>query len=561
MKRGPARTALLVAACALVAFSPALRAGFLGWDDDKNFLETQGWRGFSPENLRWMATTFHGGPYQPLSWLSIAIDHALYGMDARGYHATNLVLHAATAVAFFFFARSLFALAASERRDVVAATAALLFAVHPLRVESVAWITERRDVLSGVFFVLSLLLYLAFASGERRRRLAYAGSLVAFVLALLAKASALGLPIVLLLLDRWPLRRPLRGALAEKVPFALAAAGFGALALAGQASLPHGMRTIGQHGPVERVAQAAYAAVFYPAKTLLPVRISPIYELPARLDPGEPRFVVAVALAAAVSALLVARRKTLPAAAVAWGSYLALLAPVSGIVQTGPQLVADRYSYLPCMPFALLAAALLVARTERTAIVLAAPVVLVLGLAAWKQTRWWRDTETLFARALEIDPKSAVAHRVVARMQALRGAKEEAERNYRAAIELRPDVALPHNNLGLLLLDEGRVDEAVSEFREALRAQDDYQRARSNLGGALARTGDLRGAEAVLREAVRRDPSDAGARANLGLVLLRQDRAGEALAEFEAALRTDPGSSEASAGLAQARAKLGKRDP
>src|SRR5262249_32341534 len=151
-----------------------------------------------------------------------------------------------------------------------------------------------------------------------------------------------------------------------KVPFALASAGFGVLALAGQASLPHGMRTIEQHGPVERLAQAAYAAVFYPAKTLVPVRLSPIYELPARLDAGEPRFVVAVGLAAAITALLVARRRTLPAAAVAWGSYLALLAPVSGVVQTGPQLVADRYSYLPCMSFALLAAGFLVSRSERT---------------------------------------------------------------------------------------------------------------------------------------------------------------------------------------------------
>lgn len=564
MKRAHAGAAVLIAACVLAAFSPAFSGGFLYWDDDKNFLETQGWRGLGLENLRWMATTLRGGPYQPLSWLSIGIDHAIFGMDARGYHATNVLLHAATAVAFFYLARRIFALAVPgmPRKEIAAACAALLFAVHPLRVESVAWITERRDVLSGVFVALSLLAYLSCAAGNlRKRRLAYIASLIAFVLALLAKASALALPVVLLLIDRWPLRRPLRASLLEKVPFAIVAAVFGAVALVGQASLPHGMRTIEEHGPLDRLAQAAYAALFYPAKTLLPIRLSPIYELPTTFDPFSPRFVGAACLAIAVTAIAVVRRRRAPAAAVAWGAFLVLLAPVSGIVQTGPQLVADRYSYLPCISFALLAAGCLFARAPRIAPVIASAVVLVLGAATWKQTRYWRDTETLFARALELDPESSIAHGVVARMLAMRGARDEAQTHYRRAIELAPRRPLPHNNLGLLLFEEGRYDEAVFEFREALRVQDDYGRARVNLGAALVKVGDPRGGEAVLREALRRDPADPGARTNLGLALLAQDRAAEAVLELEAALRANPSSAEARAGLARARAKLGKQAP
>jgi len=363
------------------------------------------------------------------------------------------------------------------------------------------------------------------------------------------------------LLDSWPLRRRLRGSRIEKIPFALGSAVFAAVALVGQASLPHGMRTMEEHGVLERLAQAAYAVVFYPAKTLLPARLSPLYEFPAEFEPLAPKFLVAALVALAVTAIVVARRRSAPAAGVAWGSFLVLLAPVSGIVQTGPQLVADRYSYLPCLSFAMLGAGFLFSRASRIAAPIAALVVLALGVATWRQTRYWRDTETLFARALELDPGSPIAHDVVARMLAMRGEREAAQAHYRRAIELAPDRPIPHNNLGLLYFQEGRFDDAVLEFREALRAQDDYARARVNLGAALVKAGDARGGEAVLREALRRDPADPGARTNLGLALLAQDRAADAAAELETALRANPASTEARAGLARARAKLGKQAP
>jgi Tfp pilus assembly protein PilF len=538
----------------LLAFSPAFSAGFLYWDDDKNFFENTLWRGLSADHLRWMATTFRGGPYQPLSWLSLAIDHAFFGMAPRGYHAVNVALHAGTAVAFYFLARKLLI------REAAALAAALFFAVHPLRAESVAWITERRDVLSGLFYVLSVLAYVHVDPEDRsrRRRILLALSLVSFLLGLLSKASGMTLPLVLLLLDRWLLRREGRAVWFEKAPFALLALVFAALAWLGQASVPHELRGLGEHGISERIAQAAYAAVFYPAKTFVPARLSPIYDLPAPFDWTSGRFLGASVVAAVATAGAFLARRSLPAAWTAWAAFLVILAPVSGLVQAGPQLVADRYSYLSCMPFALLAAGALFAALPRGAPAAALAVVAALGVLTWEQTRLWRDTETLFTHALELDPESPIAHDVVGRMLAMRGETEKAAEHYRRSIELAPDRAVPHNNLGLLLLQQGRVDDAIVEFRAALRAQDDSARARTNLGAALLRRGDLAEAERVLREVAAGKPRDPGARTNLAQVLIAENRLDEAIVELNAALAASPNLAEAHEGLAQVYAKLGR---
>jgi Tfp pilus assembly protein PilF len=556
----------LIAAAVIGAFTPALHAGFVYWDDDKNFLDNARWRGLSLEHLRWMATTFHGGPYQPLSWLTLGIDHALWGMDPRGYHLTNVLLHAIGAVAFFRLALRLLPLCTPKLEGKTltwaSASSALLFAVHPLRVESVAWITERRDVLSGIFFTLSILAYLRSATDPEPsgRRGAYAASLACLLLCLLAKASGIVVPVVLLLLDRWPLRRPLQVALLGKIPFVLLAIPFAWLAWRGQASLSHEMPTLGEHGVAERLAQAAYSAVFYPVKTLLPVDLAPIYELPASLDPLAPRFLAAIVVAAAATALLFAMRRSIPAVWSAWASFLVIVAPVSGLVQVGPQLVADRYSYLACMPFALLAAGALFSRLRRAAPVASLAAVAVLGVLTWRQARLWQDTETLFRRALEVDAQSYIAHDVVGRMATMRGRKDEAAAHYRAAIAIAPGQPIPHNNLGLLLLEENKLDEAVGQFREALRARPDYLRARGNLGVALFSQGKVAEAETELREAVRGWPDDPGARVNLGNVLLVQDRPADAAQQYEAALALQARSVEAHQGLAQAYSKLGRAE-
>jgi len=548
----------LVVAAVFAAFFPALSAGFLYWDDDRNFLLHEAWRGLSPKHLEWMATTFHNGHYQPLSWLTLAVDHALWGMDARGYHFTNVLLHSIGSVAFYFLARTLLPLCAPRLEGTklgwAATCAALLFAVHPLRVESVAWVTERRDVLSGIFFTLSILYYLRWAGGGGR--LALAAALACMLLSLLSKAWGIVLPAVFLLLDLWPLRRPLRAALLEKIPFVLLALPFAYLAWAAQESQAQAMRSLGEHGFVERLAQAAYASIFYPAKTFVPVRLTPIYELPAVLDPLAPRFLGAAAAALLVSAGLFLRRRQVPALWTAWACFLVVVAPVSGIAQSGPQLVAERYTYLACMPFALLAAGWLFARLPGAALVATIAVTAILAALTCRQTAFWKDTETLFQHALAVDPRSYTAHDIVAGMLLARGRTDEAEAHCRAAIALAPEEPIPRTNLGLILVGRGRLDEAVEEFRGVLRARPDFPRGRVNLAVALFRAGRLAEAEIELKEAARRTSEDPAVLVTLGGVLLAQDRPAEAIPQFEAALRIQPGSPDAREGLARAKAKL-----
>lgn len=408
-------------AAVFAVFAQALSAEFVNWDDDKNFLANVRYRGLSLDHVEWMFTTFHMGPYQPLAWLTLGVDHALFGMDPRGYHATNIAWHAATVVLFFFLARTLFESARpawNERaRDVLAFVAAIAFGVHPLRVESVAWITERRDVVSGAFFVAAVLAWLLYARSTERRGRKYALALALFAFALFSKASVVTLPLALLVLDVWPLRRwdgARRRVILEKLPFLVLSAVFSIVAIIGQRSTGTALRALEDHGPERRIAQASYAALFHTWKSVWPTDLSPIYDMPSPFVASETRFVLAVAFVVATSAVMWFMRARIPAAAASWLAFLLLLAPVSGFISTGPQLVADRYSYLACMPFALLVAGgigLVCEHGQMRVATVGATIALctALALAARNQTRYWHDSTSLWERAYAVDPDSAVA--------------------------------------------------------------------------------------------------------------------------------------------------------
>jgi hypothetical protein len=383
--------AALVALVALVlaAFQPALGADFqTSWDDNVNLLAHERWRGFGADELRWMATGFRLGHWHPLTWLSFALDHALWGMDPAGYHLTNVALHAAGAVALFFLCRAVLRAAGSPAAERVAPAfvAAALFAVHPLRVESVAWITERRDVLSGVLLVATLLAWLRWrASGARRW---YALALGVYALSLGAKAWGMTLPAVLLVLDAWPLARFRRESAArlvlEKVPFAILAAATAVLAFLAQRA-SGGMNYAAEFTPAQKAAQACYGLCYYVVRSLWPANLLPVYTLDTALDPGEMRFVLSAAGVALAAGLALALRRRVPALAAACAVYAIVVSPVLGLAQSGVQLVADRYSYLATMPFALLCGALFAragtAPARRAAAAAAALAILGLGLA------------------------------------------------------------------------------------------------------------------------------------------------------------------------------------
>ncbi len=458
----PWLVAFAISACTWIAFQPALAGGWLDWDDVPLLIEQQRWRGLAFENVRWMFTTFHMGPYQPLSWLSYALDHELGGLDPRHYHATNNLLHAAAAACLYLVARELFALGRraveplagpSWWTEVAAAFAALSWAAHPLRVESVAWITERRDVLSGLFFLLSLRSWLAHARAvdPGRARRARRWALAFFAASLLAKGLGLVLPFLLLVLDVWPLRRlgdeaGSRGsrllALArEKWPFFALSLAAAVLAVIGQRATG-ALVGIERLGIGDRCAQAAYGLVFYVQKTVWPSDLMVLHPITVPFDAGAPRFVAAGAVLVVAGIALWTTRRRLPAIAAAFAAYAITVAPVLGLIQAGSQLVASRYSYLGTIPLALLAGGGVLAVARRLsgarggiALAAACAALVPLALATRAQCAVWHDSMSLWEHDLAIDPSSAPARRslIAAWLDRGRAATEPALR--RASLE------------------------------------------------------------------------------------------------------------------------------
>src|SRR6058998_345744 len=318
---------VLIALVTFVPFLPTLDNQFVNWDDDKNLLKNPHYRGLGWSQLRWMWTAFHLGHYIPLTWMTFGLDYLLWGMNPLGYHLTNLLLHSANGVVFFFVVCRILARALpglSERGHALAVSAgvaALVFAIHPLRMESVAWATERRDVLSGLFYLLTILMYLRAREREERGRGWYWLSVALFVCALLSKSMVVNLPVVLLILDVYPLRRlggavgwwsePARRVYVEKIPFVLLAAVASAVAL--MAQLSHDtMVSVVQLSGLGRLAVSMYGLSFYLWKTVAPVNLSPLYELPLTVNPWAPPFLLSYGLVVAITALVLALRRPLP---------------------------------------------------------------------------------------------------------------------------------------------------------------------------------------------------------------------------------------------------------
>src|SRR5437867_4559767 len=362
---------VLIALITVAAFLPALQNQFVSWDDAENFLDNPHYRGLGWSQLHWMWTT-HQSHYIPLTWMTHGLDYLLWGMNPFGYHLTSLLLHAANAVAFFFVVRRILKRALpgpSERGHaltVSAGVAALVFAIHPLRVESVAWVTERRDVLSGLFYLLTILLYLRACEREARGRGRYWLSVAMFGCALLSKSMVVNLPVVLVILDVYPLRR-LGGSIGwwseaarriyiEKIPFVLLAAAASAIAVMAQFSV-HAAASLAELSVPGRLAVSAYGLSFYLWKMVVPVNLSPLYELPPTVNPWAPPFFLSYGLVLAITAIILALRRRVPGLPAAWLAYIVVLLPVLGILQSGPQIAADRYTYLAGLGWAVLAGA------------------------------------------------------------------------------------------------------------------------------------------------------------------------------------------------------------
>lgn len=617
----PALTALAV----MAAFSSALPGRFQQWDDVVLLVDNPAYRGLGWSNLKWMFTTNLMGHYMPLTWITYGLDYLVWGLNPYGYHLTNIVLHAANAVLVYLLARRLFRVVWPDTSAtgvdgfrIAAALASLAFGVHPLRVESVAWITERRDVLSGFFFLLTVLMYVRACEVESRegRRWSkfYWAAVGTFVLALLSKSMAVTLPAVLLVLDVYPLRRlrpGTRGWLTpgpwrvwlEKLPFLFVGAVVTAVAfraLLGGAAATSWERL----GLPERAAISAYSVAFYLRKTLVPRELSPLYELSLPVDVFDRRFLVSGVAVLFITLVALASRRRWPGLLAVWTCYVVMLFPIVGIFHNGYQIAADRYSYLPGVGWALLAGGAVVVasrgfprvRSGRVLAVLVGIVVVsaagALALATWRQAKIWLDDETLWRHAARLDPTSSVAasnlgselrlrgrlaeaveqseralllrpryaaaHLNLGLAKAAQGRAGEAERHLRQVLEMRPRSAPAHVGLGALLETQGRLDEALQHFHLALQINPGSASIHHDLGVALARSGRLAEALPEFLEAVRIDPGLAAAQNHLGMALAQTGRLAEAADRFRAAIHARPDFREAQQNLEHALRLLGR---
>jgi len=577
---------VLVFISAVATFWPGMSGDFLNWDDQDNVVNNVGVHGLGRPQLAWMWSGVILGHYIPLTWMSFGLNYELGGLNPRGYHGLNLLLHGANAALFFLIARRMIAAArpgggesGPEAVSLGAAFAALVFAVHPLRVESVVWITERKDVLCGLFFLTAVLAYLKAVDGGEPDRRWQVVSLAAFAAALLSKAAAMPLPALLLLLDVYPLGRARalgwRRLLLEKIPWAILGAAGALVALAAVYSATS-VTGYQRYGPGARLAMTAYTFVFYPARWLWPVELRPLYELPAEVHLLAPRFILPAAAFVVLTAALVALRRRWPAGLAAWTASILMLLPISGAVHSGHQLAHDRYSYLSGLGLALLVggglAWLLTARARgqvsaiiaRSVTAAAAFVVLVLAVGAWDQSKVWHDSETLWNWATVVDPGCSVCWNNLGKSLADQNRHPEAEAAYRRALELRPNRARFASNLATALYAQGKHTQAEEMVRVALRLEPLNVGALVNMGALRAQAGKYAEALPYFRKAFAGDPAFADLARNYALALVYQAeeerRAGRtvvAMVLLQEALAVMPGDLEARRRLDELRAGRG----
>lgn len=565
--------AVVVALITVWVFLPVSGFGYVNFDDP-NYLRDNAvvLEGLTAEGVAWAFETFHTGNWHPLAWLSHMADVELFGPDPGRHHAAGLALHVFSSLLLLFLVR------AWTGSVGVAAAVAALFAWHPAHVESVAWLSERKDVLSALFLWLALAAYTAYARRPAGARALPRLALVALcvALALMAKPMAVTAPFLMLLLDAWPLGRlpldekptwaRLRPLLVEKVPlFALVALSSVVTFLA--QSRGGGVSSLEVLPLSERLGHAAVSVVTYLRMLVWPAGLAVFY--PHRGAPAPLELAGALLLLAALTFAAWRTRRSAPFLLVGWLWFVGTLVPVIGLVQVGEQSVADRYTYVPYVGLALALAEgvrRVVARRAVAGVALAAVggvALLALAPVARGQVGYWRDGATLFRRALDVTGENHVAERLLGAALLASGDAAGAEPHLREAVRLRPGSAEALNALGVALTQLGRpgdAEAALEAFRRAAAADPRDAAIRNNLGNALAARGDAPGALAEFREAARLAPDEAAGHRNAGLTLAEMGRFEEARAAFEEAVRLEPGDAATLGDLANVLAQLGRAD-
>ena len=583
---------LILAAVTLTLYWPVQSYDFVNFDDDVFVQENRHIRGgLSGEGFTWAFTTFHTGNWHPLTWISHMADVEAYGLFAGGHHRTNALIHAAGAFLLFVV------LSGMTKSLWASAFVATLFAIHPLHVESVAWVSERKDVLSGFFWILTMGAYARYVEHPTIRR--YLLVLVSFGMGLLSKPMVVTLPFVLLLLDYWPLRRltDTRTALdrwsrrykasvrtvamrlaVEKLPLFLMAAVSSVVTLVAQ-------KEVGAVWSIEkmpigtRLANAFVSYIEYIEKTLWPVDLGVLY--PHAGMPPAWKISVAILLLVSLSVLAVRKARELPFLLVGWFWYLGTLVPVIGLVQVGSQSMADRYTYIPLVGLFIALAwgaeRIVAGQPGWKSPVVVFSLVTLSGLLvlARSQVETWKNSVTLFEQALAVTEFNPLAHHNIGAFFLDQNDCQKAVPHFLKAIQVKENYAYPYHGLGVcasretpptgamylfrkaleidprltralidrgvFFMKQGKLDEALEDFQQALRVNSDHEGAHTNMGLIFVQKGKLGDAEAHLREALRVNPRKAEALNNLGLVRMAQGRTEEAIASFMKARELMPG--------------------
>jgi Flp pilus assembly protein TadD len=597
---------LLLVAAVLAIYWQVHTFEFINLDDPAYVTENRNvQKGLSKESIIWAFTSFHAGYWIPVTWLSLMLDFELYGLNPGGYHLTNVFLHLLNGFLLFLVLQRM--TRAAWQSGMVAA----LFLLHPLHVESVAWITERKDVLSTLFWLLSILAYARYV--ERPLLARYMLVCVIFALGLMAKPMLVTLPFLLLLLDYWPLRRfqaePSHGAdlqaasgsgltreksvilrlLVEKLPLFMLATAASVVTIYSQQSW-NAVKTTDLFPLASRFANALVSYVSYIGKMFWPANLAVLYPHPVSSIPSW-QIVAAALLLICISVAVIRAAHRYPYLLVGWFWYLGTLVPVIGLVQAGDQAMADRFTYVPLIGLFIAISwgvhdlAAIWPRRRYFFALLTTILMLALMICTHQQLRYWRTTSTVFLHTLDVidarflgdflkqglfsldeaiahysqprtpKPDLAVAHNILGINLVQQGRVEEAISQFSQALEINPNFALAHNNLGALYARAGKLDEAVAHYRAALRIEPAHAKAQNNLGEVLQRQGELDEAVSCFSQALKTNPHYAEAHHNLGSVLAIQARLNEAIDHLEQALKIRPNYPEAhnSLGIALAR--------
>jgi protein O-mannosyl-transferase len=552
LKRPALWISVLLAAAVFSVYGQVHRYDFVNFDDTDYVTQNAHiQKGITSDSTAWAFSTFYASNWHPVTWLSHMLDYRLFGPNPGPHHLINLLFHLFNTLLLFLVLRQM--TGALWQSGFVAA----LFALHPLHVESVAWISERKDLLCAFFFILALWGYNRYVRHPSGRR--YLLVMLLFALALMSKPMAVTLPFVLLLLDFWPLNRiglgrpsvknaptlstALYYRIREKIPLFLLSAASSIVTFYAQA---HGgaVKSLDFIPMSARMANALVAYAGYIVKMIYPFGLAFLYPFPETI-PGW-KVAGACLLLALIFALAIRNRNRRPYLIVGWLWFLGMLVPVIGIVQVGMQSMADRYSYLPLIGLFIMIAwgvpeiAAKWRRKKTWLAVSAALVLVILAAVAWRQTGYWKNSITLFAHALKVTRNNAAAHYNLGNALAMQGNADQAAGHYREALRIKPGFADAHTNLGNVLGMQGKTDAAIAQYQRALEIEPDYEGARYNLALALDRKGRIDEAVEAYQRVLKANPDHAEAHCKLGIALYKTgDREG-AVSAFQNALRINP---------------------